>query len=133
MLSGITAVVAVTLLVMNAGFQLALAAGARWGHAAYGGRVALGDGSLPMGYRLASLLAVLVMGFLAWVAMVSAGLLDTGLISEHVATWTCTGAAVLFALNTMGNLASSSRVERRAMAPATAILAVAFGLLGWVA
>lgn len=50
------------LLAANALFQLALAAGVRWGDAAFGGKVANDDGSLPTRYRVMSLVSAVTMG-----------------------------------------------------------------------
>ena len=52
------------LLAANALFQLALAAGVPWGDAAFGGKVAQDDGSLPTRYRVMSLVSAAIMGFL---------------------------------------------------------------------
>jgi len=52
------------LLAANALFQLTLAAGVRWGNAAFGGKAAHDDGSLPPRYRVMSLVSAAIMGFL---------------------------------------------------------------------
>jgi hypothetical protein len=49
------AIAACCLLLIGAGFQLALSAGAPWAAAAYGGRAAESDGRLPSTYRAAAL------------------------------------------------------------------------------
>lgn len=130
-MSAVVAMVAVFLLAANAAFQVALAVGLPWGHAAYGGSVALDDGSLPTRYRVASLVSALFMGLLVCLALVAGGLVDTEVVGHRFVTWASVGAGVLFVLNTAGNLASSSRIERWVMGPATAALAGSFGLLAW--
>jgi len=60
-------VVAASLLGVIVIFQLALAAGAPWGAAAYGGRAAQDDGRLPLKYRVASAgTAVILTGPSGW-------------------------------------------------------------------
>lgn len=118
------------LLMANAVFQLALAAGVPWGHAAYGGRAALEDGRLPGPYRAISLVTVLVMGLFAGVVLAAGGVIGAA-TPGGLTTWVCRAAAVLFALNTLGNLASKSRIERWVMGGATACLAVLFGIVGF--
>lgn len=92
-------------------FQLALAAGAPWGAAAWGGA---NSGALPVGLRAASAVAALV-----WVgvAAVSAGRLlgQTGRrrVLLGVAAYTTLGIAL--------NAASPSTVERSVWVPATAV------------
>jgi len=122
--------IATFLLTSNGLFQAALAAGAPWGQSAYGGRVAQDDGSLPSRYRVASFVAVPVMALLIWVIHAGAGLVDGGPLPEVLVSRTCTGAAVLFTLNTAGNLTSSSTFERWVMGSVTVSLAVCFALVG---
>lgn len=120
------------LLAANALFQLALAAGVRWGDAAFGGKVANDDGSLPTRYRVMSLVSAVTMGLLIMVVLAASGGINDGAIGPGFATWVCKGASVLFALNTVANLASTSKIERWVMGSATAFLTVSFGLIGWV-
>lgn len=131
MLSALAAWGAVCLLGANAVFQLALAAGAPLGHAAYGGRVELDEGRLPGPYRWASLASALVMVGLGWVVLTAGGVVGPGPLSHEVAVWICRGAAVLFGLNTLGNLAAKSRLERWGMGAVTACLVLLFGVLGF--
>ena len=119
------------LLAANALFQLALTAGVRWGDAAFGGKVAQEDGSLPTRYRMMSLVSVMVMGLLIVVVLSASGGVNDGPIGAGFATWVCKGASVLFALNTAGNLASASKIERWVMGSATVCLTISFGLIGW--
>lgn len=123
---------ATVLLVANALFQLALAAGVPWGYAAYGGKVAQEDGSLPTRYRVMSLISAMFMGILILVVQSASGIVTSVPLSAEATVWACRGASILFALNTAGNLSSASKVERWVMGAATTCLAVAFGLIGWV-
>ncbi len=98
-------------------FQVALAAGAPLGHLAWGGAEA---GTLSRGRRVASLCSA-VLG----AAMVLAFGQVLGFWSILPVTWLSPfffGVAGLFALSTLGNLASKSTAERLHGAPLAAIL-----------
>ena len=122
---------AVVLLAVNALFQLALTAGVRWGNAAFGGKVAKDDGSLPTRYRVMSLVSVIIMGLLILV-IISADGEGTSLMSADFTVWTYRSVSALFALNTVGNIVSDSNIERWVMGSMTTCLAVSFGLMGWI-
>ena len=63
--------------------------------------------------------------------MLTHGGINDGQIGAGFATWVCKGAFVLFALNTVGNLASTNKIDRYVMGLATICLTVSFALLGW--
>lgn len=111
-------------------FQLALAAGAPWGAAAYGGRAAQDDGRLPTRYRVASAgTAVVLTGALWWVLAAST-VISTAPLSANVlgvGVWVLVG---LFALNTVGNLAGRHPAERWGAGGITAVLTI---LCAWIA
>lgn len=115
------AVVAALVLALVIGLQLLLAAGMPLGRAAWGGAHRV----LPAPLRWGSLAAALVLTGAAWVLLARAGLVAPGadLLWVRVLTW---GFAGMFALNTLGNLASGSPTERTVMTPATLILVVCF-------
>jgi hypothetical protein len=117
------AVVAAGVLGLVAVFQLALSAGAPLGLAAWGGRHRV----LPTRLRVGSAAAAAVLCLAAWVVLVRVGLLGPGEASLPIrlATWVF---AAMFGLNTLGNAASTSRVERRVMTPVTVLLCVCFGV-----
>jgi hypothetical protein len=111
-------------------FQLALAVGAPWGTAAYGGQVAQDDGRLPTKYRTASAgTAVILTGALWWVLAASAVISPIPLSGNllGVGAWVLVG---LFALNTVGNLAGRHPVERWGAGGITAVLTI---LCAWIA
>ncbi len=115
------AILAATILGIVAIFQLLLAAGLPYGEAAWGGvhRV------LPPKLRWASLASVAVLALMAWVELARSGLVAPGAGSTviRIMVWVFAG---FLALNTMGNLASKSPLERRVMAPATALVVICF-------
>ena len=111
-------------------FQLALAAGAPWGAAAYGGRAALDDGRLPPRYRVASAGTAVILAGALWLVLAACAVISPTPIAENVlgvGAWVLVG---LFALNTVGNLAGRHPVERRGAGGITAVLTI---LCAWIA
>jgi hypothetical protein len=105
---GVAVAVAVSLLSIVAVFQIALALGAPFGAAAWGGQH---DGVLPRRLRIASAVAGLVVYPLIIVAILDEGSLDGELLpwNPEPVMWTF---AALFGMGTLANLASRSRIER---------------------
>lgn len=110
-------VVAVSLLGGYAAFQIALAAGAPLGRAAWGGR----NRVLPGPWRAASVGSAIVMVVLAVVAARVSGLLG----SRAAGTWrhVALAAGLMFVLGVPMNLASRSPVERWHALPVAALAA----------
>ncbi len=98
-----------------AGLQVALAAGAPLGEHVWGGTQ---DRVLPNHLRVAAGGAAVALTAMAGVIARRAGLVGRPAPWLTPATW---GIAGFFALNTLGNIASSSDVERLAFAPTTAV------------
>jgi hypothetical protein len=117
------ALAACGLLLIGAVFQLALCVGAPWAAAAYGGRAALADGRLPGKYRVASMSTALVLVAIGWLLLLRGGVVGSASESSAL-TAACWGFAVLFALNTAGNLAGRHPVERWGMGALTGCLTV---------
>lgn len=122
------ALIALTLLAVVSVFHLALALGAPWGSASWGGRH---EGVLPPRLRWASAFAGLVV--YPWIIFLVAdagGVVEIDLVDrevEVVILWTLT---ILFALGTLANLASPSRVEKL-WAPVAGGIAMCCGLLAY--
>ncbi|MEO8287097.1 MAG: hypothetical protein ABI670_11755 [Chloroflexota bacterium] len=114
----ITAAIALGLVMV---LQLLLAAGFPLGQAAWGGQYQV----LPSTLRWASFATVWVLGLAAWVVLARAGLAAPGPepLAMRVATWAFAG---FLALNTLGNIVSSSPAERYVMAPIAFLLVVCF-------
>jgi hypothetical protein len=90
-------------------FQLALAAGAPLGVAAWGGQH---PGRLPARLRVASAGSALLLVFLAWVVLAAGGVVQAAPLPEawlRPAAWVAAG---YFVLGSLVNLISRSRVER---------------------
>jgi hypothetical protein len=119
-LARIAALLAAVGLFGIAAFQVALALGAPFGRASWGGRHA---GKLPAGLRVASAVAAVVWVLGALIVLARGGF-EIGPIPDGVARW---GTWVLVGLLPVGalmNLASSSRWERFLWGPMALILAV---------
>lgn len=100
-------------------FQLALVAGAPWGHLTQGGTH---PGRLPPAKRAAAALSGVLIVVLAGLVLIRAGALAPGW-QEPLRVWIWLAVAVS-ALTTLANAASRSRAER------TLWLPVGLGLLG---
>ncbi len=101
-------------------FQLALALGAPWGAAAWGGG---SEGVLPAHLRIASGVAAVLWG---WAALVVAGRSLGGVGQRRVLLV----LGVLSLVSLAANLASPSAVERAIWAPVALVMAVlSWGLL----
>jgi hypothetical protein len=114
------AVVAAVGFLFVAAFQTALALGAPWGRAAWGGAH---QGRLPQRLRIASGFAALFWVAAAFVVLARAGY-DISPFPFAVARW---GTWALFGLSALGaviNLVSRSRLERLIWSPVSALLAL---------
>ncbi len=98
-----------------AGLQVALAAGAPLGEHVWGGTQ---DRVLPTGMRAVAGAAAIALTAAAAIVVRRAGLIGRPARWLSPATWAISG---YLALNTVGNLASTSGVERWAFGPATAV------------
>ncbi|WDF34648.1 hypothetical protein PTW37_07070 [Arthrobacter agilis] len=107
--------VAAGLLLLVGSFQAALAAGAPWGVAAYGGAT---PGRLPSRLRASSAASTILYALLAILTLrARPGAARTRRV--------LTAATALMALGTVMNLASRSRVERALWTPVAGMLTVA--------
>jgi hypothetical protein len=106
----LAAILAVVLLVTIAGFQLALAFGAPWGAAAWGGRH---PGVLPRRFRIASgVAAVIVYPLIIALVLAAAGLIGDGWlpVDGTLIMWVLAG---LLGIGALMNFVSRSAPERR--------------------
>lgn len=90
-------------------FQIALALGAPFGQASWGGRH---PGVLPVRLRIASgIAAILIYPLMAFLILAASGLVETNLTAgtRETAMWVLTA---IFGLGGLANFASRSRIER---------------------
>ncbi len=113
----LAAVGAAGVCVTFAGLQVALAAGAPLGDHVWGGTQ---DRVLPAGMRIVAGGSAAALTAMATIVLRRAGLVGHPARWLGPATWTIAG---FLAVNTIGNLASTSPVERFVFAPATAVAA----------
>lgn len=119
------AIIAVFLLGIVAVFQIALALGAPLGRAAWGGRH---ERVLPTSLRVASALAgVVVYPFIIVLVLASARLLPDGSVPGAGKT-AMVVLAGFFAVGTLANLASRSKVER-VWSPVSLVIAICCGII----
>ncbi|SEJ19393.1 hypothetical protein [Demequina mangrovi] len=105
------------LLVLVAIFQVALAAGAPWGEAAWGGTH---RGTLPVRLRVGSAFSALVLCGMAAAVLAGAGVIGDGRTTAiTVVLWVIVG---FLALTMLGNLASRSPRERAVFGPISSLL-----------
>ena len=120
------AFVATLLIVVITVFQLALALGAPAGAAAWGGSR---PGVLPTRLRVASgLVGVFFYPVLGLFLLDVGGLIDTGLAEGNWTKWVLWILTGLFALGSLANFGSRSKIER-IWGPVTLALAVCCAIL----
>lgn len=103
---------AAALLVVVAGFQGCLAAGAPWGEAAYGGA---NSGVLPEALRASSAVTAVIYAGLA-------GIAGTRIVPTAIRSRFMYGTSALMALGAVMNIASPSFIERIIWTPVTVLL-----------
>ena len=102
-------------------FQVLLAIGRPLGEAAWGGTHRV----LPPHLRIASALSSLLLGLAIWIVLARTGLVTIPWqpSAVRVATWVVFS---FLALNTLSNLVSKSRIERRVMTPVALVCSICF-------
>ena len=120
----LAAYVAAVILILLSIFQLLLALGFPLGHLAWGGEQRV----LPKKLRVSSAAAIPVLLCAGWIVLARANILPPGSGTGVVKIMTWIFGAY-FALNTLGNLASKSDLEKRVMTPVSLLLVVSFVLV----
>jgi hypothetical protein len=118
----LAAVASTCLITLVVAFQVALAAGAPWGAAAFGGRFVQSEGRLTPRYRVNSAVAALALTGAAWLILVAGSVIGRGPVPEKVLTATMWALAAIFALNALGNLFGRHPVERFGASALAALL-----------
>lgn len=125
------AVLAAILFLAGGVLEVALASGAALGRHVFGGRFADPQGRLPPRWRVASAAASLVLVGFAWIILARADVVASSASQTFlsVLAWVVVG---VMALNTAGNIAGKSAVERYVFGSATAVLVVACSVVAAV-
>ena len=98
-------------------FQLALTAGAPWGHLAMGGRY---PGKFPAPMRIAALVQGCVLAALGWVVLVRGQVIDSNLYDlSSIGIWV---VVALMGVSVVMHLFTPSRWERIVWLPVVAVL-----------
>lgn len=129
-LTVLAALLAAGLFVAMAAFQATLAAGAPLGAHVLGGRH---PGPLPTRLKMFSGTAAILLVLFALVILARAGVIGWPAVIAGVLTSASWLIAAFLVLNTIGNLASKSRLERTVLATGTAVLAVLCGFVALTA
>ena len=119
--------IAALLFLGMAGFQVALALGAPLGAHVLGGR---NPGTLPVRLRVISAVAAAILTAAAVVVLARAGIVGWPSQADALLAPACWVISGYMVLNTLGNLRSTSRVERTLFAAVTAALALLCGFVG---
>lgn len=107
-----------------ASFQIAVGLGAPLGNHVYGGRAASDGGKLPGRLRVGSVSSAALLMVFAWVLLARSGIVAARGIPTRTLTRSVWTIVVLMAVNTLGNLASTSPLEKWGFGSASALIAV---------
>ena len=113
-------IVAAGLFIAFAGFQTALALGAPWGEHVWGSAF---SAELPPGMRVASAFAAVILIGMAAIVLARAGVIRR-LSRMRFLTGSTWAIAAYMTLNTLGNFASESNIERYVFGRATFVMAI---------
>ena len=125
-MTGAAAVAAAVLFLGMAAFQGALALGAPYGAHVLGGR---NVGTLPNRLRAISAIAAAILVGAAVIVLARSGVIGWPAEAAWLLAPACWVISGYMALNTLGNLRSTSRIERTAFATTTAVLAILCGFV----
>ncbi len=107
-----------------ASFHIALGLGAPFGDHVYGGRTASHGGKLPAPLRVGSGFSAALLAVFAWVLLARSGMVDARGISTRTLASSVWVLVVLMSVNTLGNLASKSPLEKWGFGSTSALIAV---------
>jgi hypothetical protein len=121
-LAPIAAIVASVLVAGVAAFQLALALGAPYGDAVFGGKAPTDAGVLTPPFRALAVVQALVLVLLAWVLLARVELMAMPLLSAATLGWMTWAILGFLVLNTAANLTAPHPIERWGMGSTTLVL-----------
>lgn len=118
----LAAVLASVLVAGVALFQVALAAGAPYGEAVFGGKAPTEAGVLTGTFRALAVAQALVLVLLAGILLARADVVTTTLVSAGTLRWLTWVVFGFLVLNTAANLTAPHPIERWVMGPTTLVL-----------
>jgi hypothetical protein len=118
-----TAAVAAAVLIGGvAAFQLALALGAPYGDAVFGGKAPTRSGVLTGPFRALAVAQSIVLLMLGWVLLARTGAVGIPLLDAGSLVWVTWGFVVFLMLNTVANFTAPHPIERWVMGSVTLAL-----------
>jgi hypothetical protein len=117
------AVLAAILIGGVAVFQLALALGAPYGEAVFGGKAPTEAGVLTPPFRFLAVVQAIVLVLLAWVLLARTDVVEMPGLSAGTLAWLTWGIVAFLALNTVANFSAPHPIERWVMGSVTLVLA----------
>jgi hypothetical protein len=103
-------------------FQVALAAGAPYGDAVFGGRAPTAAGVLAPPFRVLAVVQAFVLVLLGWILLARAELVSIPLLGAGSLTWITWVILAFLVLNTVANFSAPHPIERWVMGPTTLAL-----------
>lgn len=103
-------------------FQVALAAGAPYGEAVFGGKAPTNDGVLTTPFRILAVVQALVLVALGWVLLARTEVAGITLPAGGTPSWLIWTILGFLVLNTLGNFSAPHPIERWVMGPITLVL-----------
>ena len=103
-------------------FQVALAAGAPYGEAVFGGKAPTNDGVLTTPFRILAVVQGLVLVALGWVLLARTEVAGITLPTGGTPSWLIWTILGFLVLNTLGNFSAPHPIERWVMGPITLVL-----------
>jgi hypothetical protein len=105
-----------------AAFQLALALGAPYGDAVFGGRAPTESGVLTRPFRVLAVVQAVVLVLLGWILLARTDLVSIPVLGAGSLTWITWGILVFLVLNTVANFSAPHPIERWVMGSLTLVL-----------
>jgi hypothetical protein len=118
-----TAALAASVLIGGvAAFQLALAVGAPYGDAVFGGKAPTEAGVLTGPFRVLAVGQAIILVLLGWILLARTGLVGIPGLGTGALTWITWGILAFLVLNTLANFTAPHPIERWVMGSVTLVL-----------
>ena len=129
-----TAAIAASVLIGGvAAFQLALALGAPYGEAVFGGKAPTEAGVLTRPFRVLAVIQALVLVLLGWILLARTGQVGIPGLGTGSLTWMTWAILAFLVLNTLANFSAPHPIERWVMGSVTLVLSALTLLIGLTA